>query len=751
MIVKNKKIKSENSVKKKLILALLVVNLFLFAFVIIPMLQLTQTVITKKPIVQAAQCAICGWDNGGLYNCVQGECNGTCGSDGICGSNCGDPNDPGCGDAACGPTAGSCASGTVRNEGPDISNPCSYRWDCSSATRSLTCSRPIDNCGVINGACGGGYGTCSSGTASLPETNESGSVWDCTGSNGGTTEGCAVSSGSPPTTKYTCSGTSCVVDSTGSSAITDPNCNGSCGTPDSGSINDYSCDNGTCVYVGGGGGSYSSNFCDWQCSATRYSCSDGSCTVDSSGPYTDSSCNGECGVINDTYYDCSGSLCMVNFSGRYTAPNCNNQCSIPQTKYSCNSSGNCALDPNGSYTTATCDGQCSKANEPTCTLTANPSTISSGASSTLNWSTTNTTSFKIDNVRKTPVASGSMSTGNLTANKTYTGTATGPKGSATCTATVSINDQPSACGTRARDYLASETAWPSGSTYCKAPSVKILPIGANDPRFPDFNHEVNWECLHLGWPPLVSCQAKRADNPPPPCSAALLHLNSPNDQAKYTMTSGGSVTVTLQSELNSCRNKEKYLRNIYRWTSEPTANGWKNAGSTSGRAAANLNLSSPVIFSWADIAKPENKKTDPIGVEYYEATYEWTNQGSYTGNSGDWDKIASPTRRQFIISTQSSMPSVDKLTCSIVPTKGKAPLTAKISLTTSGKCSNATSFEYSVGSDRKTSADKSGILYTYTGLGINSTSVTSNNGCSAQCNEVTVSSSGGGSGGEVTP
>ena len=322
MVVKDRNTKVENSSKKKLLLVLLVVNIFLFAIVIIPMLQLTQTVITKKPIAHAATCQVCGYDMDGQYYCGQAECNGTCGSDGICGSNCADPNAPGCGDAAC-DGLGSCDGGSASGYSEAS---CVGYWNCSTATRSIGCSQNIQNCGAINGQCGGSAGECFIGDSSGAANNGSGTAWSCYGQNGGTTAGCYIANDSG-TTKYTCSGTSCIVDSTGTSAVTDPNCNGGCGTPDSGTIN--------------------------------YSCSDGNCNVDSSGPYSDAGCNSECGITNNTYYDCSGGLCMVNFNGQYTSPNCNNQCGIPQTKYSCNPSGNCVIDANGQYTTSNCNNQCS--------------------------------------------------------------------------------------------------------------------------------------------------------------------------------------------------------------------------------------------------------------------------------------------------------------------------------------------------------------------------------------------------------
>jgi len=80
---------------------------------------------------------------------------------------------------------------------------------------------------------------------------------------------------------------------------------------------------------------------------------------------------------------------------------------------------------------------------PVCTLVAAPASITVGASSVLSWTTTNATTFSIDNSigSLTPVASGT-STVSPAVTTTYTGTATGAGGSATCTATITVTPPP---------------------------------------------------------------------------------------------------------------------------------------------------------------------------------------------------------------------------------------------------------------------------------------------------------------------
>jgi uncharacterized repeat protein (TIGR01451 family) len=77
---------------------------------------------------------------------------------------------------------------------------------------------------------------------------------------------------------------------------------------------------------------------------------------------------------------------------------------------------------------------------PTCTLTANPTTIQTGGTSTLSWTTTNATSASINQGigAVTPVTSGNI-TVSPTTTTTYTMTVTGTGGTSTCIAQVSIS------------------------------------------------------------------------------------------------------------------------------------------------------------------------------------------------------------------------------------------------------------------------------------------------------------------------
>lgn len=85
------------------------------------------------------------------------------------------------------------------------------------------------------------------------------------------------------------------------------------------------------------------------------------------------------------------------------------------------------------------------ANAPnvSCTLSANPASISNGQSSTLSWTTSNATGASINQGIGTVPTSGGSRSVSPTSNTTYTMTVTGSGGAtATCSATVTVGNQP---------------------------------------------------------------------------------------------------------------------------------------------------------------------------------------------------------------------------------------------------------------------------------------------------------------------
>jgi YD repeat-containing protein len=83
------------------------------------------------------------------------------------------------------------------------------------------------------------------------------------------------------------------------------------------------------------------------------------------------------------------------------------------------------------------------ANLPTVTITANPTSVASGASSTLTWSSTNATTCTASNGwTGTKATSGSQTITNITVGSTYTITCTGTGGSANDSDTVNVVGAP---------------------------------------------------------------------------------------------------------------------------------------------------------------------------------------------------------------------------------------------------------------------------------------------------------------------
>jgi hypothetical protein len=129
---------------------------------------------------------------------------------------------------------------------------------------------------------------------------------------------------------------------------------------------------------------------------------------------------------------------------------------------------------------------------PTASLTATPASISSGASSTLSWSTTNATTVSIDHGIGSVAASGSANT-TPAATTTYTLTATGSGGSATATATVTVGPAGGACaavtlsktgfysGAAASKWTVTVTAPSTTCTWQPVPDASWIVVASTSP------------------------------------------------------------------------------------------------------------------------------------------------------------------------------------------------------------------------------------------------------------------------------
>ncbi|MBU1557876.1 hypothetical protein KKC45_02850 [Patescibacteria group bacterium] len=93
--------------------------------------------------------------------------------------------------------------------------------------------------------------------------------------------------------------------------------------------------------------------------------------------------------------------------------------------------------PDGTVTCSAAVTVTSTPNGPTCSMSADPSSIVSGEDSTVSWSSTNVTSVSIDQgIGSVPVSGNSVVSPLV--DTTYTGTFTGPEGTVTCSASVNV-------------------------------------------------------------------------------------------------------------------------------------------------------------------------------------------------------------------------------------------------------------------------------------------------------------------------
>ena len=124
---------------------------------------------------------------------------------------------------------------------------------------------------------------------------------------------------------------------------------------------------------------------------------------------------------------------------------------------------------------------------PTVQLTLTPSSIATGQSSVLSWSTTNATSLSIDqNIGPEPPASGSVTVSPATTT-TYTATATGPGGTSTATATLTVSNLSISLSASPQNLTAGQS---STITYTSQNAVSITVdnnVGSEPPPNGTFN------------------------------------------------------------------------------------------------------------------------------------------------------------------------------------------------------------------------------------------------------------------------
>ena len=189
---------------------------------------------------------------------------------------------------------------------------------------------------------------------------------------------------------------------------------------------------------------------------------------------------------------------------------------------------------------------------PTVTLTANPTSVNSGSSSTLTWSSTNATGCAASGAWSgNQAVSGSQSTGALSSNSTYTLTCTGAGGSANASATVTVNAPPppvptvtlTANPTSVSSGSSSTLTWSStNATGCAASgawSGSKAVSGSQSTGTLSSNSTYTLTCTGTGG--SANASATVTVNAPPPVPTVTLTANP------TSVNSGSSSTLTWSS------------------------------------------------------------------------------------------------------------------------------------------------------------------------------------------------------------
>ncbi len=118
---------------------------------------------------------------------------------------------------------------------------------------------------------------------------------------------------------------------------------------------------------------------------------------------------------------------------------------------------------------------------PACSITANPGSVMPGDSSVLSWTTENATSFSLSNLgAESMVATGTATVTPAAPSTIYTGTASGPSGTGTCSVAVSVTST-SVPSPSVPSGSASGTALAPSSFAPSPPSVPAVPATGTTP------------------------------------------------------------------------------------------------------------------------------------------------------------------------------------------------------------------------------------------------------------------------------
>ena len=165
-----------------------------------------------------------------------------------------------------------------------------------------------------------------------------------------------------------------------------------------------------------------------------------------------------------------------------------------------------------------------RADAPTCTLSAAPTTIDQGQSATLSWTSTNATSASINQGIGGVAVNGSRTVSPSTTT-TYTGTFTGAGGTVTCHATVTVTPRPDAptCSMNAAPANitaggSSTLTWSSTNTTSASINQGIGAVAVNGSRSVSPASSTTYTGTFTGPGGTVTCNASVTvgTTPPPP-------------------------------------------------------------------------------------------------------------------------------------------------------------------------------------------------------------------------------------------
>jgi uncharacterized repeat protein (TIGR01451 family) len=195
---------------------------------------------------------------------------------------------------------------------------------------------------------------------------------------------------------------------------------------------------------------------------------------------------------------------------------------------------------------------------PICSITANPTTISEGDSSILNWTSTNTTSCTASNAWSGTKSTSGFQSVSPSNNSTYALTCSGPGGSTTCSASVAVTSNPApTCSITANPTTISQgnsstLSWTSSNTTsCTASNAWSGTRGTSGiySVSPSIDSTYALTCYGSGGQSAI-CSASVAvtSNPAPTCSISANPTTiSEEDYSTLNWTSSNATSCTASN------------------------------------------------------------------------------------------------------------------------------------------------------------------------------------------------------------